>query len=207
MSTLDVNELSKSVNAFKQTVDTLAQIKEISGDLQNVAKDVHAAASGLASDAETMTAAAAKMNAAAEGLAKRTDELSEEIRKSIQAQKDHVEARTKECVDAVATAAGAVVDESKVLRDQVQEYAIGTSKSIDELRLLSSSNAREIREKVSDTEDHIRSDMDRRFKDVESLMGEVSSLKASVGKLQTICAIGCSAAVVAAIVAVLRFFI
>lgn len=207
MSTLDVNELSKSVDAFKRTVDTLAQIKEISTSLQDAAKEVHTAASEMSSDAGTIASAAAKVDTAAADLSKKAEELSEEIRQSIKEQEAVTEAKAKECIDSVAGAVATVVDETKALRDQVQEYAIGTSKSVDELRLLSSSNAREVREKISDTEDHIRSDMDRRFKDVESLMGEVSSLKAAVGKLQTISTVGCVAAAIAAIIAAISFFI
>ena len=207
MNTLDINELSKSVDAFKRTVDTLAQIEEISTNLQNAAKDVHTAASGISADVDTIVYAATKVEAAATDMNKKTEDISNEIRQSIKGQETITENTAKECVDSVSDAAATVVNESKTLRNQIQEYAIATSKSVDELRLLSSSNAREIREKITDTEDHIRSDVDKRFNDVESLMGEVSSLKAAITKLQTICTIGCGAAIISAIVAILGFFI
>lgn len=240
MSIIDVKDLQTSVDAFKRTVDTLGQIKGISEDVQTAAKDVSRSSAGLKTDIAMIIGAARRMESSTSELSSKTETSSKAVRQSIKEQEALTESKINECVASVNEAVTTVADGNKSLAIKIQEYAIGTSKSVDELRLLSSGNAREVREKINNSNEQIRSDIERQFKtaeqlnsdnakevrekidnsseqirsDIEKLFkaaeqlnGDTTALRASVGKLQTISAVGCAAAIIAAILAAISFFI
>ena len=206
MAAFDITELDKSIESFQETVLALKQIQDINRELESVAGKLGEQDATLKADTEKLDSAYRQITAALEQLKGAADAYAGDVKAAFTEQQKELCDRLTAHADTVNALTEAVSEKAAATERSVLDYTTGTQKSIDELRVLETNNAREIRDKIVETDARARSEMDAHFKSVEQLTAELAAMKAQQRKAQIIGLITGGAATFAAISSILSFF-
>lgn len=156
MNEFDLTNLDQAVADFQNTIDALRRIQTVSDHVINVAGQLDTSGAELRKDAE-------KMAEISEQFAEEIKQFSGEAHSLVQQMErifqSYGETVTKEISNSV-NRTNALQEENVKLEKQIQDYTISTQKSVDELRILSNNNARELREGFLIATERIKSDID-----------------------------------------------
>lgn len=224
MAAFDIPELDKSIESFQETILALKQIQDINRELESVAGKLGEQDATLKADTGRLDNAYQQITSALEELkgaanayadnvkaafAEHEKELGDKLNahaESVKSSTDALRDLLTENTAAVTALSETVAEKAAATEKSVLDYTTGTQKSIDELRVLETNNARETRDKIVETDARARAEMDAHFKSVEQLTAELAAMKAQQRKAQIIGLVTGGAATFAAISSILHFF-
>lgn len=204
----DAERLQKAYNQINFALDDLkGSARAYTADIRTIFKEQK---SDLGALQHELIEASEKSAAA---YIERADQMEKTIAGKLQANVDSVKTSTqnlttavKENMDTVKSFTETVLEKTESTERAVLDYATSTQKSIDELRMMETNNARETRDKIVETDARARAEMDNRFKTVEQLTTELAAMRAQQKKAQIMGAVGGISAILAALSSVLHFF-
>lgn len=214
MKQLDIEKLEQSVDSFDRTVKALKEIQTINAELSGSSKVIRESIQQIKGEearqkelSESFQASVTEFeqkNAENTGIIKevihnKTQDLSKtmedayaEVNKSLNriASMYHdmlkqMQSFAEETTGKMAAHQELFTEKTAKIASSIGEYTGSTLKSVDELRIQNSDNARETRDKIVEIDARNRAEMDQRFKKVDSLNDEITRLKAQIKKQNT----------------------
>ena len=195
-------ELSEALNQFEKGAEQYAsELRELYASQK---KKMDALQDSMAKEHQ-------KTVSEVTGQSKNTERaISQKVQESISntnKSSERLEHAIQENIDSVKEYTTTFMDKSAAVERAVLDYTTGTQKSIDELRILETNNARETRDKIVETDARMRADLENRFKMIEQINTELSAMKKQQKIAKIFAALGFVSALLATASSALHFFI
>ena len=205
----DTAQLRRS---YQEIVSTLAQFEKEASQHVTELRELYASQKKeLDSLREAMANDHQKAVSEITGQSKNTEKvISQNVQESISSTRssaERLERAIQENVTSVNEYTSTISEKSAATERAVLDYTTGTQKSIDELRVLETNNARETRDKIVETDARMRAEMDTKFKMIDQISSELALLKKQQKTAKIFAALGFVSALLATASSVLHFFI
>ncbi len=231
-----LKELDQSVVSFKQTVGALKEIEKINQELRLVADeladnqtvtekqykklielhvelnslfgDMQQSLTGYIDDIKDLHAdQAAELNEITSDIKTAHKETVTSIRNIVESKTVTVERTVQNAVQEIKQTTDAALGELQTSNEAILEKTDKILQSVSDLQNQTSGSAKEIRDKLVETDTRIHMDLENRFKKIDELSIELALLQKQQKKAQIMAVIGGIGAIVAAVASVLHFFI
>ena len=214
MKQLDIDKLEQSVDSFERTVKALKEIQSINTELSASSKVIQDSILKIQEEETRQRELSESLDENIARFEQKNDENTGIIKEVIQNQTQDLSKMMEDAYAEVNKGLGRIAslynDMLKQMQDfsdsttrkmsaqqdmlsektdkissKVEQYTGSTLKSIDELRIQNSDNARETRDKIVEVDTRNRTEMEQRFKKVDALNDEIVRLKSQIKKQNT----------------------
>lgn len=214
MGRVNIDELNNTVDAFKSTVGALSEIRAISKDVQKVSENISNTGLEVSQNMSKLTAKTEIFSKAADSFIKRSKEATDRVTDELEGQNRKIGTYLESNVEEMKSVSASfiretekIISSNEELGKKVQEYALSTQKSVDELRILGANNAREIREKITEMNSSVSSKLGILEKSIQDLVNEAGQVKLQNIKDHTLVIACLVTSAVAAVSAIVGLFI